>query len=334
VKRDGDQGYILMHDPTPWLMEQEGISAVRARRSLGLFGHGDDQRVCEVERELATSQHPDGGFECSPLKTAGVLNLLADIQAEDSKGVTDRAVAYLVAVLKSQPGYERAKRVKPGCLKAPCDLCGFFGPYEDRNAPRLMAEGTEEMNMYREYEPLFGPKTPVRGVRRSTLDRAGPPSCYSWGLIPLAYIVEAICRAGHATEPRLVSAVNVLLGAQRASGGWCRNLGGHPSCTLHALRAIGAHPRLQRSAHAERALEFMQRQLAQRESRRRTCLFPALQAVARFQTPAAHGLIRELLATAAERQCKNGTFGKPCQVERVAVVLKAMQSLKTTVRQE
>lgn len=318
---------VLRYDPEPWLMAQEGKAAVRARRSLGLDREGDDLRVLEVTRELARSQSPDGSFDSSPLKTAGVLNLLDNLRAPGCRTLVERAVSHLLSVLSCQPGYQRAKRVKPGSLRSACDLCGFFGPYEDRNVPRLMAKGAEEMNFYREYEPLLGPKTPVRGVRRSTLDRAGPPSCYSWGLIPLAYIVEAVCRSGHAAAIGLAPAVNVLLGAQRASGGWCRNLGGHPNCTLHALRALGAHPRLRQSHHAERALQFM------RGSWRRGSVFPALQAVARFTLPVASKLLTDMLSDAAARQRRNGAFGTPCQVERVAAVLVAKRALDTGKKQ-
>ena len=316
-----------MDDPIPWLMKQKGQRAGRARRSLGLDREGDESYVLEMRRDLAASQLPDGSFDGSLLKTAGVLNLLDDIRAPDCGVMIERAVGYLISVLKAQPGYGRATRVKPGSLQTPCDLCGFFGPYEDRSVPRLMAGGAEEMNMYRELEPLLGPKTPVRGTRRSSLDRAGPGSCYSWGLIPLAYTVEAICRAGHAGEPALAPAVNVLLGAQRATGGWCRNLGGHPSCTIHALRALGSHPRLRRSAHAEHALQFATR------SWKRASLFPMLQAVARFDFPTAHELLAAMLPDVAARQRKNGSFGTPCPVERAAAVIVALRSVDGGARE-
>ena len=311
-----------MHDPVPWLMKQEGRSAVRARRSLGLERAGDELCVLEVRRELAASQLPDGSVDGSPLKTAGVLNLLDDMRAPDCRDLADRAVGYLVSVLEAQPGYERARRVKPGSLQTPCDLGGFFGLYEDRSIPRLMAQGAAEMNTYREFEPLLGPKTPVRGAPRSALDRAGPPSCYSWGLIPLTYLVEAICRAGYAMARGVAPAVNAVLAAQRASGGWCRNLGGHPSCTLHALRALGAHPRLRQSVYAQRALQFM------RTSWRRGSVFSTLHAVARFDLPVARQLLTDMLSDGAARQRSNGTFGTPCRVERVASVLVAKRSLE------
>ena len=318
-----------MHSPESWLMGQEGRSAVRARRALGLEREGDGQCVLEIQRDLDASQLPDGSFDRSPLKTAGVLNLLDDLCAPgcgtpDLVALVDRAVSYLLSVLKAQPGYERAKHVTPGNLQTACDLCGFFGPYEDRRVPRLMFEGAEEMNAYREFEPLLGPKRPVRGTPRSTRDRAGPPSCYSWGLIPLAYTVEAICRAGHAAESALEPAVNALLGAQRASGGWCRNLGGHPSCTLHGLRALVAHPRLRQSVYAEHALAFVTR------SWQRASLFPTLQVVARFDSPTARELLTAMLAEAGTRQRKNGSFGTACPVERVAAVLQAQRSVEST----
>lgn len=313
-----------MISPVPWLMNQERDIAVRARRSLDLDREGDSQRVLEMRRGFTASQSSDGSFDHSPLKTAGVLNLLADLRPPDCRALVDRAVKYLVSVLRAQPGYELAKGVKPGSLRTPCDLCGLFGPYEDRGLPRLMAQGAKEMNIYRHFEPLLGPKTPVRAVSRSTLDRAGPGSCYSWGLIPLAYIVEAICRAGHAAAPGLRPAVNALLGAQRESGGWCRNLSGHPGCTLHALRALGAHPQLRKSVCSERALRFMT------GSWNRASLFPTLQAVARFNSPTARRLLTVMLSEAATRQRKNGAFGTPCQIERVVAVLAAVRSKTAT----
>ena len=312
---------MLMYDPIPWLMEQEGTNAVRARRSLGLQRDGDDQRVGDTELGLSKEQLSDGSFGRSPLKTAGVLNLLDDMRATQSGALIERAVDYLTDVLQSQPGYGRAKRVKPGTLRTACDLCGFFGPYEDRNVPVVLANGAQEMNFYRDYEPLLGPKSPVRADRRSSLDRPGPSSCYSWGLIPLSYIVEALCRAGHGADDRLRPAVNALLGAQRASGGWCRNVGGHPNCTLPVLRTLSAHPQLRQSIYAERALEFMQ------TSPRPPNVFAALQCVARFDLPTARVLIQDKLSEAANRQRKNGTFGTPCPVERVAAVLAAWDSL-------
>jgi len=173
------------------------------------------------------------------------------------------------------------------------------------------------MNEYRVYEPLLGPKSPVRSERRSSLDRAGPSSCYAWGLIPLCYIIEALCRAGYAEDARLAPALNVLLGVQRQSGGWCRNLGGHPSCTLHALRALGAHPKLRESIYAEKALAFF------RSSWSRVNLFAALRAVAAFDLPIAKETIHEILAILLPRQHSDGTFGAPCRIERVTAVLAA-----------
>ena len=311
---------MLKHDPTPWLLSQEGGSALRARRSVGLEREGDSEAVRREVQRLAGSQLTDGSFGHSPMQTAGVVCLLADLGPELSTSVLSRAAEFLFGVLQSQPGYDRPRPVRPGALATPCDLGGFFGPYGHRNLPEVMADGAREMNFYRTFEPLLGPKSPVRAARRSSLDRAGPVSCYAWGLIPLSYTIEALSRAGRTRDPRIKPAVNALLGAQRASGGWCRNLGGHPSCTLHALRAIGALPGLRLSTHAERALDFMQ------ATWRRVSLFPALQAVARFDS-AARALISDMFVEVADRQRKNGTFGTPCQVERVAAVLAAKHVL-------
>lgn len=307
---------MLKHDPVPWLMAQEGQPAIRARRLLGLEREGDAEAVRDLVRELAGEQEADGSFAGSPMKTAGVLNLLDDLRADGGEDVLAAGASYLFSVLRSQPGYDRAKDVPPGSLTEPWDLCGFFGPYEDRSLPEVMAYGAREMNHYRQYEPLLGPKSPVRAERRSSLDRAGPSSCYSWGLIPLAHTVEALCRAGYADDERLRPTIQALLGAQRESGGWCRNLGGALPCTMFPLRVLGAHPTLRTSVHAERALQFMHSL-----SYKGSDLFATLQADAAFDLPVAREIIRDALAALAPKQRTNGTFGSPCRVERVSAVL-------------
>jgi hypothetical protein len=328
----------LIYDPIPWLMRQESQPALRARRLLALEREEDAARIRDIVVELAGQQEEDGSFAGSPMRTAGVLNLLSDLRVVDvrvsgSETVIAVGVEYLLSVLESQPGYERARDVAPGSLTAPCDLCGFFGPYEARNLPQVMAYGADEMNALREYEPLLGPQSPVRGVRRSSLDRAGPASCYSWGLIPLAYSIEALCRAGHARDERLQPAIQALLGAQRASGGWCRNLGGDLPCTVHPLRALGAHPDLRRSVHGVRVLRFMRAaQGGDSGSKalnwwRGANLYAALQAVAAYEHPIAVEILSDGLANLASRQRKNGTFGTPHRVERVTAALIAVRAL-------
>jgi len=312
---------MLAYNPIPWLMAQKGLPAVRARRLLGLHRDGDEEEVRELGRSYADSQLRDGSFQQSPMKTAGILNLLDDLKVSDSERLIASAASYLISVLQSQPGYEQARNIKPGSLQIPCDLCGFFGPYEDRNDPEVMILGAQEMNFYREYEPLLGPKSPVRGMRRSSLDRAGPSSCYSWGLIPLCYIIEALCRAGYSNDERLQPSVNALLGAQRESGGWCRNPGGHPSCTTHGIRVLGSHPELRKSEYAERALRLMQM------SRKGSNRFAVIQAIAAFDLPVAREIIVDELAILAPRQQKNGTFGGPCRIERVVAVIVAAKAV-------
>jgi hypothetical protein len=319
-----------LHDPTEWLMAQTGPAAVRARRRLGLRAEGDLEAAAATARDLAPEQRPDGSFAGSPMRTAGVLCLLADLGVDEPEALRADAAGYLFGVLAAQPGYERAKRIGPGELSDPWDLCGFFGPYEDRALPDVMARGAEEMNHYREFEPLLGPGSPVRSVRRSTRDRAGPSSCYSWGLIPLCYAVEALCRAGRAEDPRLTPAVNALLGAQWPGGGWCRNPPGGSPCTLYGLRAVGAHPVLRRSEHAERALESMQSW--QRDSGdwrlvRGQMRFAAVDALSAFRFPAARAILRKTLDALQPRQRRNGSFGGPHPVERAAAVLRALRAL-------
>jgi len=305
-------------------MAQNGLAAVRARRLLNLHRKDDEEAVRSVELQLAEAQLPDDSFEHSVLKTAGVLNLLADLRPFNSEALVERASSHLLSILNDQPGYERAKELTPGSLRTPCDLCGFFGPYEDRGHPDVTAHGAREMNFYREFEPLLGPKSIVRGTRRSSLDRVGPPSCYSWGLIPLCYSIEALCRSGYAEDEGLKPAINAMLGAQRESGGWCRNLGGHPNCTVHALRALAAHRELRHSVYAEKALRLMRRtQQASAQWWSGSNVFAAIQAVAQCDTPVAREIVRSAILSLAPRQRKDGTWGDPCRVERVAAVLYA-----------
>jgi len=307
-----------MIDLTTWLLRQTGETAIRARRALEIERDGDTQYVREMIDNIAVLQQPDGSFDFSPMQTAGVVNLSVDLLSAGARHpLFPRAASYFFNVLMRQPGYAGAVAVSPGSQREACDLCGFFGPYDTRNLPETLAYGAQEMNEYRVYEPLLGPKSPVRSERRSSLDRAGPSSCYAWGLIPLCYIIEALCRAGYAEDARLAPALNVLLGVQRQSGGWCRNLGGHPSCTLHALRALGAHPKLRESIYAEKALAFF------RSSWSRVNLFAALRAVAAFDLPIAKETIHEILAILLPRQHSDGTFGAPCRIERVTAVLAA-----------
>ena len=317
---------MLPYDPIPWLMTQDGLPAVKARRMLGLGRDGDEKAVHALERNLAKTQLRDGSFEQSPMKTAGVLNHLDDLRATGSKELIEKAASYLISVLASQPGYEQARNVKPGSLREKFDLCGLFGPESDRWRPDVLARNAREMNFYREYEPLLGPKSPVRGVQRSSLDRPGPGTCYTWGLIPLSYTIEALCRAGHAHDKQLQPAINALLGAQRENGGWCACGVGQTGCTLHAMRALGSHPQLRQSKYAERALEL----LRQSGTGKGSDAFAIPQAVSSFNLPVARDIIRDGLTAVAPRQRRNGTFGTPCRTERVAAVWCAKSALESS----
>ncbi len=321
---------MLSHDPLPWLMAQEGLPAVRARRYLGFDRDGDAAFVRALAVDLESKQQENGSFADSPMRTAGTLNLLADLRTQGmdplrAQGAGDdlvqRGAVYLFSVLAAQPGYGRVEDISPGSLTTPCDLGGFFGPYDGRNDPQVRASGAREMNHYREFEPLLGPKSPVREAPRSSRDRAGPSSCYAWGLIPLSYVVEALCRAGYARDERLQPALRVLLGAQRESGGWCRNLGGHIGCSPHPMRALGAHPALRQSPYAERALRFLHANWQARDP------YAILHVAAAYDLPAAREVVVEVLAHISPRQRKDGTFGTPHRVERVAAVLAGLALL-------
>ena len=324
---------MLKYDPISWLMRQEDEAAVRARCALGLTREGDDTIARKVAARFAKSQLPDGSFDHSPMKTAGVVCLLADLASELSADVMSRAAEFLFGLLEAQPGYRKAARVRPGALTAPWDLGGFFGACESTSDAYEPTDGPREMNFFREFEPLLGPKSPVRTERRSSFDRPGPGSCYDYGLVPLCYIIEALCRSERHADKRLKPAVNVLLGAQRTSGGWCRNPGGGFPCTIPAVRAIGAHPKLRQTSHAETALAFLRNSqsspLGSKSQRqwRGSKLFAALHAVARFDLALADEILADGLKAVAGHQRQNGSFGTPCRVERVAAVIAARKRL-------
>ena len=84
---------------------------------------------------------------------------------------------------------------------------------------------------------------------------------------------------------------------------------------------------LRRSVHAERVLQFVR-------SARWTSsnLFAGLQAVAAFDHPVARQIIHDGLEALAQKQRKNGTFGTPCRIERVAAVLVAQRAIQTPKR--
>lgn len=312
---------MLSYNPVPWLMAQEGLPAVRARRCLGLEREGDAAFVRDLMVGLEGEQRANGSLADSPMRTAGTLIMLADLRTEGRETLVEGGATYLFSVLAAQPGYGRVESVLPGSLTTPCDLGGFFGPYEDRNDPQVRAFGAREMNHYREFEPLLGPKSPVRETPRSSRDRAGPSSCYAWGLIPLSYVVEALCRVGYAEDGRLQPALRVLLGVQRESGGWCRNLGGHIGCSPHPMRALSAHSTLRQSPSTGRALRFLHANWQARDP------YAILRVAAAYDLPAAREVAREVLAHVAPQQRKNGTFGTPHRIERVAAVLAGLALL-------
>ena len=325
---------MLPYDPIPWLMEQEGLPAVRARRAFGLERDGDAAVVRSVARRFARSQHPNGSFEDSHMKTAAVTCLLGDLRGGRSGELIEAAATYLLSALEAQPGHEAAKRVKPGTLTQPFDLCGFFGPQGDRLKPDTLARNAREVNLSRKLEPLHGPKSPVKGVRKGSFDRPGPSTCYTWGMVPLCHTIEAACRAGHADDPRLKPAINALLGAQRENGGWCGcPPDGAPPCTTSALRALSAHPKLKRSKCAERGLALMhasQWWVTRRTKQPRigSGFFATIEVIAAYDHATARDIIRNALTAIAPRQRRNGTFGTPCQVERVAAVICGLRALE------
>jgi hypothetical protein len=280
---------------------------------------GDQDAAVALAERLTLDQRSDGSVGGSPLRTAGTVLCLVDLDVP--AGAVEEAAGFLLDLLEAQPGYARAVSVAPGELTQPCDLCGFFETYACRTDPAARRVGSAEMNALREIDPLIGPRAPVKAAATSARARVGPGSCYSWGLIPLAYITEALCRSGHADDPRLTPALNVLLGAQRRSGGWCRNPGGHPKCTLYAVRALAAHPDLRTGPQAEAALRCVARFPI------RTFRFAYLDALARFEHPAAHSAMQHILSAVTRQQRPDGSFSGPCRVERAAAALLASRAL-------
>ena len=104
---------MLKYDPIPWLMRQEDEAAVRARCALGLAREGDDTIARKVVTRFANSQLPKGSFDRSPMKTACVVCLLADLAPELSADVMSRAGEFLFGLLAAQPGYRKADRMRP-----------------------------------------------------------------------------------------------------------------------------------------------------------------------------------------------------------------------------
>ena len=86
---------FLSYDPIPWLMTQNGLPAVRARRLLNLHREGDEETVRSFELQLSKAQQTDGSFEHSLIKTAGVLNLLDDLKPFSSEAPNRESIILL-----------------------------------------------------------------------------------------------------------------------------------------------------------------------------------------------------------------------------------------------
>jgi hypothetical protein len=87
------------------------------------------------------------------------------------------------------------------------------------------------------------------------------------------------------------------------------------------MRALGAHPTLRQSPYAEGALRFLHANWRARDP------YAILHVAAAHDLPVAREVVMEVLAHIAPRQRKNGTFGTPHRVERVAAVLAGLAVL-------
>ena len=65
---------MLPYDPVPWLMAQEGLAAVRARRRLGLHQEGDAEAVQALGRAPRVEDHGAGAHRAGPRSTAGFVD--------------------------------------------------------------------------------------------------------------------------------------------------------------------------------------------------------------------------------------------------------------------
>ena len=119
---------MLPHDPTPWLMAQEGLGALRVRRMLALEREGDEPAARVLVNELSIAESREGLFADSPMKTAGLLNLLDDLRVGGTEELVAAGASYLVRVLESQPGYVRARGVAPAACAPLATWPAFSAP--------------------------------------------------------------------------------------------------------------------------------------------------------------------------------------------------------------
>jgi len=89
---------MLPYDPIPWLLEQEGLPAVRARRILDLNREGDEEAIHALISEYVALQNADGSFDGSLMKTAGRLNLLSDLNFVSADTMISAGTDYLVSL--------------------------------------------------------------------------------------------------------------------------------------------------------------------------------------------------------------------------------------------
>ena len=147
---------MLTYDPTPWLMAQEGLPALRARRRLGLNRKGDAVAVRELEDSLAAEQRADGSFAGSPMRTAGTLNLLDDLRATDSQAIIARGGHYLPvppsSPLKIQPAeFGHVVGIQPHPAVADINTIGAGLPMDVGDT-----QGVEQMGFGKGHGPHFG----------------------------------------------------------------------------------------------------------------------------------------------------------------------------------
>ena len=94
----------------------------------------------------------------------------------------------------------------------------------------------------------------------------------------------------------------------------------------------------QKAGELDASVYHLEKALARAPARYRPLLYDRLglvlvaqkkitQACAAFDLPVAREIIRDALAIVSAKQRKNGTFGTPCQVERVAAALVGQKAL-------
>ena len=113
-------------------MAQEGLGALRVRRMLALEREGDEPAARALVNELSIAESREGLFADSPMKTAGLLNLLDDLCAGGTEALVAAGASYLV-------GSSNRSRVTSAPEAWPPAACGPLATWPAFSAPMRTA---------------------------------------------------------------------------------------------------------------------------------------------------------------------------------------------------